>query len=99
MVARYARVFCGNSLQQDSFTKVMNGRKAEVVFVDPPYNVAIDGHVSGNGAIHHREFQMASGEMSEEEFVRFLATSLGLLAGHTKVGSVHFRLYGLETCW
>jgi DNA modification methylase len=68
----------------------MNGRKADVVFVDPPYNVAIDGHVGGNGSIHHRDFQMASGEMNEEEFIRFLATSLGLLARHSKVGSVHF---------
>jgi DNA modification methylase len=84
------RILCGTSLHQDSFTKLMNGRKADVVFVDPPYNVAIDGHVSGNGSIQHREFQMASGEMNEEEFVRFLATSLGLLGRHSKVGSVHF---------
>ena len=54
----------------------MNGRKADVVFIDPPYNVAIDGHVSGNGSIQHREFLMASGVMNEEEFVRFLATKV-----------------------
>jgi hypothetical protein len=84
------RIFCGNSLEPGSFTTVMAGRKADVVFVDPPYNVAIHGHVSGNGSIKHREFQMASGEMSEEEFVRFLATGLGLLARHSKAGSVHF---------
>lgn len=84
------RVFCGNSLERDSFARVMGGRKADVVFVDPPYNVAIDGHVSGNGSIQHREFQMASGEMSEEEFVRFLTTSFELLARHSKAGSIHF---------
>jgi len=82
------RILCGTSLDQDSFSKLMNGRRADVVFVDPPYNVAIDGHVGGNGSIHHRDFQMASGEMNEEEFIRFLATSLGLLARHSKVGSV-----------
>lgn len=84
------RIFCGNSLEPDSFARVMAGRKADVVFVDPPYNVAIDGHVSGNGSIQHREFQMASGEMSEEEFTQFLTTGLGLLAQHSKAGSVHF---------
>jgi DNA modification methylase len=84
------RILCGNSLEEAAYTRLMNGRKADVVFVDPPYNVAIDGHVSGNGSIQHREFQMASGEMSEEEFVRFLTTSLGLLARHSKIGSVHF---------
>jgi hypothetical protein len=52
--------------------------------------VAIDGHVSGNGSIHHREFEMASGEMTEREFVEFLSASFGLLARNSKPGSVHF---------
>lgn len=84
------RIFCGNSLESDSFARVMAGRKADVVFVDPPYNVAIDGHVSGNGSIQHREFEMASGEMSEEEFTQFLTSGFGLLARYSKTGSVHF---------
>ena len=46
----------------------MDGEKAEMVFTDPPYNVAIDGNVSGLGKIRHREFAMASGEMTPEEF-------------------------------
>lgn len=84
------RIFCGNSLESDSFARVMAGRNADVVFVDPPYNVAIDGHVSGNGSIQHREFEMASGEMSEEEFTQFLTSGFGLLARYSKTGSVHF---------
>ena len=84
------RVLCGNSLQQESFSKLLSGRKADAVFVDPPYNVAINGHVSGNGAIRHREFQMASGEMSKEEYVRFLTTGLMHLARNSKDGSVQF---------
>ena len=60
------------------------------MFIDPPYNVPIDGHVSGNGSIRHREFQMASGEMSEFEFVSFLTSSLKLLARYSTSGSVHF---------
>jgi DNA modification methylase len=61
-----------------------------VVFVDPPYNVAINGHVSGNGAIRHREFQMACGEMTEFEFVSFLTTIMKLLARYSAGGSIHF---------
>ena len=37
-----------------------------MVFTDPSYNVPIDGHVGGSGAIRHREFIMASGEMTRE---------------------------------
>jgi hypothetical protein len=84
------RIYCGNSLDEQSYQKLLEGRKADAVFVDPPYNVAIDGHVSGNGSIHHREFEMASGEMTEKEFVDFLSASFGLLVRHSKPGSVHF---------
>ena len=38
------------------------------MFTDPPYNVPISGHVGGLGTIQHREFAMASGEMSQAEF-------------------------------
>jgi hypothetical protein len=56
---------------------------------DPPYNVRIDGHVCGSGAIRHREFAMASGEMSSEAFTGFLTAVFGLLAAHTTDGSIH----------
>lgn len=57
------RMYCGNALEERSFQRLMNGAVAAMVFVDPPYNVPVDGHVSGLGAIKHREFAMAVGEM------------------------------------
>jgi DNA modification methylase len=84
------RIYCGNSLDEQSYQKLMCDGKADAVFVDPPYNVAIDGHVSGNGSIRHREFEMASGEMTEKEFLGFLSSSFGLLVRYSKPGSVHF---------
>jgi DNA modification methylase len=84
------RILCASSLQEDSYKVLMADRRAAVVFSDPPYNVPIRGHVSGNGAVQHREFKMASGEMSEAEFVAFLSTSLRLLARHSTPGAVHF---------
>src|SRR5262249_6050799 len=73
-----------------SYKALMETRRACAVFVDPPYNVPIDGHATGNGSIHHREFAMASGEMSQSEFVSFLESSLGLLARFSQTGSVHY---------
>jgi DNA modification methylase len=84
------RIFCGNALEPTSYQALCGNRKANVVFLDPPYNVAIEGNVSGHGSIHHREFAMASGEMNEAEFVAFLTTSLRLLARHSTNGSIHF---------
>ena len=84
------RVLCGNALNDASFRTLMARRQANLVFVDPPYNVAIDGNVSGNGSVKHRDFVMAAGELNEAEFVAFLTTSLRLLARHSIKGAVHF---------
>jgi DNA modification methylase len=61
-----------------------------MVFIYPPYNVPIADHVSGLGAIRHRDFAMASGEMSEAEFTRFLLDACSLLARHSVEGSLHY---------
>jgi len=61
-----------------------------MVFTDPPYNVPISGHVTGNGRSRHREFAMASGEMSASAFIAFLTSTFERLAAHTRDGSIHF---------
>ena len=68
----------------------MNDTAAAMIFTDPPYNVKIDGHVSGLGSIRHREFAMASGEMSETEFISFLTRACSLMARYSTDGSIHF---------
>jgi DNA modification methylase len=89
-IAGSHRIFCGNSVEPAAFEALMGDEKASVVITDPPYNVAIDGHVRGKGNIHHREFAMASGEMSGDEFGSFLRSSMGLQARHSADGSLHY---------
>tara|TARA_R110001599_G_scaffold322654_1_gene533767 strand:+ start:255 stop:1574 length:1320 start_codon:yes stop_codon:yes gene_type:complete len=84
------RLICGDSMDPDTYLRLLDDRKADLVFTDPPYNVPIDGHVSGLGKVQHREFAMATGEMSEVEFERFLATAFGHLASASKDGAIHF---------
>ncbi len=84
------RLICGNSLSSDMVSALMGGEAAQMVFTDPPYNVPIDGHVSGLGQVRHREFAMASGEMSEEQFTGFLTRVFRNLADHSVDGSIHF---------
>lgn len=84
------RLVCGNALEEDDLAKVMGRRKAAVVFVDPPYNVPIDGHCTGLGTVRHREFAMACGEMSEAEFTTFLTQAMERLAAHSEDGSIHY---------
>ena len=84
------RIFCGNALEPAAYGLLLEGQPADAVFTDPPYNVRISGHVSGKGAIQHREFAMASGEMTDGEFRGFLRSSASLLAANSKPGSMHF---------
>src|SRR5262245_10661027 len=83
------RMLCADSRDQTAYDHLLEGAKAEFVFTDPPYNVAIDGNVCGLGRVRHREFAMGSGEMSEAEFTAFLQTVFGRLAHNTIDGSIH----------
>jgi hypothetical protein len=62
--------------------------RVDAAFLDPPYNVRIGGHAVAAGS--HREFAMASGEMTEGEFRSFLAETLGAAARSSRDGAVHF---------
>jgi DNA modification methylase len=84
------QILCGDVRDESSLERLTEGRKAALVFTDPPYNVVIDGNVSGKGAVKHGDFAMAAGEMSPEEFTQFLESSLGMLAMHSANGAVHF---------
>jgi DNA modification methylase len=84
------RLVCGDALDPDVVARLMNGDLARMVFSDPPYNVKIDGHVGGSGKIRHREFAMASGEMTVSEFTAFLARAFRNMADHSMDGSIHF---------
>jgi DNA modification methylase len=84
------RVFCGNALDHAAFAALMGAERGAVVFTDPPYNVPIDGHASGLGAIHHRPFPMASGEMDGAEFTAFLRDAFANLAAFSVDGALHY---------
>jgi DNA modification methylase len=66
------RIFCGNALEANSYDVVLDGDCARMVFADPPFNVPVNGHVRSGNAGQHREFAMASGEMTDGEFRAFL---------------------------
>ncbi|HEV7265501.1 MAG TPA: ParB/Srx family N-terminal domain-containing protein [Falsiroseomonas sp.] len=73
------RLICGDATLADTYQRLLGTARAQMVFTDPPYNVPIEGHVCGLGGVKHREFAMASGEMSEAAFTGFLTTSSATL--------------------
>jgi DNA modification methylase len=69
------RLLCGDATKLQAYETLMNGDSpSQLLLTDEPYNVPIAGHVSrGN----HREFAMASGELSDGEFLAFNEAWMG----------------------
>jgi DNA modification methylase len=80
------RVMCGDATDPKILSRVMDGDPAaRLVLTDEPYNVRISGHVTGAS---HREFAMASGEMSDEEFLAFNIAWAAAALPHLCAGGV-----------
>ena len=85
------RLYCGDATKPASYEALFDGSiPAQMVFTDPPYNVPISGHVSGLGAVQHREFDMASGEMTPEQFEAFLRSVFQNLSSASADGSIQY---------
>lgn len=84
------RIICGDSREQQTYGALMGDECAHAVLSDPPYNVRIQGNVSGLGKNVHDEFAMASGELNEAEWQQFLDTVIANLATWVVAGAVLF---------
>ena len=84
------RVLCGDSLKADSFAKLLEGKKAAVVVTDPPFNTRVDRYICNFGKTKFREFEMASGEMTPQEFTGFLTKAFRNLANASVPGALHY---------
>lgn len=84
------RLVCGNALDPAVVETLMDGDVARMVFTDPRNNVPVQGFLGGAGNVKHREFALASGEMTNQQFISFLASSFSYLQRHSCDGSIHF---------
>jgi DNA modification methylase len=82
------RLLCGDARESVALDRLMEGTRAAMAFLDPPYNVRVKDIV-GRGHVQHEEFAMASGEMSRTEFLAFLGSVLSAAAAVSENGAVH----------
>ena len=85
------RVVCGDARDPEVYVRLLVNDKADMAISDPPYNVPINGHVSGQGKVRHSEFAMASGEMSETEFASFTEEVLTHQRDFSRPGAVSMQ--------
>jgi hypothetical protein len=62
------RLICGDALEESTYSALMGGQKADVVFADPPYNVKIDGQPHRlRSALHPSA--LSSGKSHDHEWI------------------------------
>ena len=82
------KLYCGDSLDPQSYEILLKNEKANIVITDPPYNVKIQNNVTNRTC--HKEFEQASGEMTEKEFENFLKTAFNNLKKFSVENSIHY---------
>jgi len=82
------RLLCGDARLAETYDALLGAERSDLIITDVPFNLPIPGHVSSSK--RHRNFAMASGEMSPSQFRQFLATALSLARDRSRLGSIHY---------
>jgi DNA modification methylase len=80
------KLCCGDATSGEVYRALLAGEPVNIVFIDPPFNVPNAGHVTDREGV--REFAMAHGEMSAEQFTNFLSTALARIRESMTDGAV-----------
>jgi DNA modification methylase len=83
------RIFCGDCLDKRQIEILMNNQTAEMVFIDPPYNLKASAFC-GKGETQHKDFKKAAGELKEKQFTEFLKDVFKNLVNVSRDGSIHY---------
>ncbi len=95
------KLYCGDYFNKEVWVfllEELGGKKADVVFTDPPYNLPAD-YIGNKGETKHDDFAMAKGEMTDHEFKDFLKDVMQTAADLTKDGAIHYICMDFRHAW
>jgi hypothetical protein len=83
------RLLCGDACSPTDLDRLMGNERARMVFFDAPFCPRARD-VQGPGSINQEQFEVASREMTEQEYVAFLREGLGNAARVSVDGALHY---------
>jgi DNA modification methylase len=92
------RLICGSFTSQDDVKTLMQDDKARIVNCDPPYNLPAN-FFTNKDEQRHKDFAMASGEMTDEEFVQFLELIMTTSVANSVPGAIHYIFMDFRHSW
>lgn len=81
------RVLCGDSTKMEDLERLMDGKKADMVFTDPPYGVNYSEKSKRNGHKGHAEI---NADESVESAAEVYGEAFKRIAENTKDGAVYY---------
>ncbi|MGB3452936.1 MAG: site-specific DNA-methyltransferase [Moheibacter sp.] len=89
------RIAVGSFQDEELVGELMKGEKARIVNCDPPYNLPTKFFSN----LNHDDFAMGAGEMSDDEFVKFLAMIMKRSVDNSVPGAIHYIFMDFRHVW
>lgn len=92
------RLICGSFTSEEDVKALMQEDKARIINCDPPYNLPAN-FFTNKDEQRHKDFAMGAGEMTDEEFVQFLALIMRRSVDNSVPGAIHYIFMDFRHSW
>jgi site-specific DNA-methyltransferase (adenine-specific) len=84
------RLICGDSTSKEDIVRLMNGRTADMVLTDPPYNVDYGGGMNKKTGQKREDRKIKNDHIGNDDFLAFLTAAFRAADTALKAGGVFY---------